>query len=393
MKMKPSGTELIPLNIPTLSGREWKYVKDCFDTNWVSSVGSYVDRFEYMLAEWTGRDHAVATVNGTAALHTALLVAGIGEGDEVILPALTFIASGNAVRYTGAWPVFLDVSAETWQLDPVMVGQFLGNGCRKANGQLINKRTGRRVKAIMPVHILGHPVDMDPVMELAREYSLLVIEDAAEALGALYKNKPAGTHGDIACFSFNGNKIITSGGGGMLVTDNLQWAQRARHITTQAKADPVEYEHDETGFNYRLTNIQAAMGCAQMEVLEDYVQTKRAIAARYSSALETVDGIVTMREASWARSTFWMYTVLINEGQYGSDSRKLLSTLSDSGIMCRPLWQPLSRSPVFKGAHAEKIHVSEDLYRKALSIPCSVGLTEMQQSRVIDVLRSGRLSR
>jgi perosamine synthetase len=383
----------IPLHVPEIRGREWNYIRECLETNWVSSVGAFVDRFEGMVAERVGRTHAVATVNGTAALHTALMVSGIGENDEVLVPALTFIASANAVRYTGAWPVFLDVDPETWQLDPDQVRNFLQKGCRGDSGNLLNKATGRRVRAIMPVHILGHPVDMDPIMELAGSYDLVVIEDAAEGLGALYRDRPVGSAGHIACFSFNGNKIITTGGGGMLVTDDRQWAERARHLTTQAKSDPVEYEHDVVGYNYRLTNIQGAMGCAQMELLDDYIERKRRIAKRYCSALGDVVGITPMPEAPWASSTFWMYTILVDQNRYGADSRGLLRFLGDRNIMSRPLWQPLNLSPAFADIPSAECSISEDIYSRALSIPCSVGLTDEDQARVIDTLREGGGSR
>ncbi|UCG39093.1 MAG: LegC family aminotransferase, partial [bacterium] len=362
------------------------------DSGWLSSAGSYVTRFEEMVARRTGRRYAVATVNGTAALHTALLVAGIGVGDEVLVPSLTFIASANAVTYTGAQPVFVDVSPETWQLDPEEVSRFLDTGCELESGVPVNRTTGRRIRAIMPVHILGHPVDMDPIMDLADRYGILVIEDAAEAVGAFYKGRPVGSHGSLACFSFNGNKIITTGGGGMVVTDDAVWAQRARHLTTQAKSHPVEYEHDEVGFNYRLTNIQAAMGCAQMEVLEEYVNIKRRIADLYTSALEEVQGILPMKEAEWATGTFWMYTVLVDEYRYGMTSRDLLSRLMGKNIMARPLWQPLDQSPVFRGAHSTGCPVAAQIHRRALSIPCSVGLSAEQQGRVIQALREEGVS-
>jgi len=303
----PAAEALIPLSVPEIRGNEWKYTKECLDTNWVSSIGPFVDRFEQELAARVGTGYAVATVNGTAALHVALLVAGIGPDDEVLVSTLTFIASANAIRYVGAWPVFVDAEPDYWQMDPQKTTDFLEKGCRWNNGELRNRRTGRRVRAILPVHILGHPVDMDPILEVARKYGLAVIEDATESLGAKYKGRMGGHLGDAACFSFNGNKIITTGGGGMLVTDKEEWALKAKYLTTQAKDDPVEFRHDAVGYNYRLTNIQAAMGCAQFEVLDEYVNTKRRIAATYTEALRDVPGITPMREASWAFSIFRLY--------------------------------------------------------------------------------------
>ena len=263
----PPAVDAIPLSVPEIRGNEWRYVKECLDTNWVSSVGAYVDRFEQMVAQQAETKHAVATVNGTAALHVALMVAGVQPEDEVLVSTLTFIAPVNAIRYVGAWPVFIDAEPTYWQMDPARVVEFLEQGCRWNDGALYNRRTGRRVTAVIPVHILGHPVDIDPIMAVARKFGLKVIEDATEGLGATYKGRSLGCLGDIACFSFNGNKIITTGGGGMIVTDNEEWARKAKYLTTQAKDDPIEYVHGEVGYNYRLTNLLAAVGCAQMEQL------------------------------------------------------------------------------------------------------------------------------
>lgn len=372
--------------MPEIRGNEWKYVQECLDSGWVSSVGAFVGRFEQMIAAYVGANYAVATVNGTAALHIAVLVAGVKPDDEVLVPSLTFIAPANAIRYVGAWPVFVDAEPEYWQLDCQKVVDFLERECQWRNGELYNKMSRRRVKAILPVHILGHPVDMDPLLEVAQKYNLMVIEDATESLGARYKDRMVGHLGDIACFSFNGNKIITTGGGGMIVTDKEGWARQAKYLTTQAKNDPVEYIHKEIGYNYRLTNIQAAIGCAQLEQLDNYIAVKRRIAATYTCGLRDVRGITAMREASWASSIFWMYTVLIDELEYSMDSRALLERLSDAGIEARPLWQPLHRSPPHAASQATDCSVAERLNRDALSLPCSVGLGD-QQKRVLDALK------
>lgn len=378
----PAPAGCIPVCVPSIRGNEWKYIKECLDTNWVSSVGPFVDRFEQELAAYVGASHAVATVSGTAALHTALLVAGIQPDDEVLVSTLTFIAPANAVRYVGAWPIFIDAEPDYWQMDPEKVAAFLTYGCRWHNRELRNKITGRRVKAILPVHILGHPVDMDPILELAHKYGLAVIEDATESLGATYKGRRVGHLGDIACFSFNGNKIVTTGGGGMLVTDNEVWAERARYLTTQAKDDPVEYIHHEVGYNYRLSNLQAAMGCAQLEQLEAHVATKRQLADKYTQALHVVPGIQTMPEAPWAFSTYWLYTILVNKIEYGANARAVLAHLSEQGIQSRPLWQPMHLSAAHQGAYAVNCSVAERLNRDALSLPTSVGLT-LQQLEVV----------
>src|SRR5690606_28626820 len=270
--------ESIPLSAPEIGGNEWQYVRECLDTGWVSSVGAFVDHFEAALAAHTGRRYAVATVNGTSALHAALVATGIGDHDEVIVSTLTFIAPANAIRYTGAAPVFVDADPHYWQMDPDKLRHLLERQCAWRAGALYNRSTGRRVRAIMPVDVLGHPVDLDAIVEIARRYELIVIEDASESLGAEYRGAPVGRHGDIVCFSFNGNKIVTAGGGGMLLTDHAEWARRARHLTTQARADPVEYVHDRVGYNYRLTNLQAAVGVAQLERLGHAVAAKRRIA-------------------------------------------------------------------------------------------------------------------
>lgn len=379
--------DFIPLCVPEIRGNEWKYIKECLDTGWVSSVGSYVDRFERMVAERVGARHAVATVNGTSALHIALQLVGVERDDEVVVPTLTFIAPANAIRYAGAWPVFIDAEPEYWQWDGEKVRAFLEEGCRWENGELRNKVSGRRVKALLPVHVLGHPVDMAPLIELARKYALPVIEDATESLGASYRGTSLGHLADIACFSFNGNKLLTTGGGGMIVTDNAAWAQRAKYLTTQAKDDAVEYLHNEIGYNYRLTNIQAAMGCAQMELLDEYIAAKRRIADRYQKALAEIPGISPMREADWASSVFWMYTAIIDAAAYGRTSRQLLAALQQEKIQTRPLWQPLHCSKAHAGSQVIGGAVAEKLYTDGLSLPCSVGLSEAAQDRVVATLR------
>lgn len=374
--------------VPEIRGNEWDYIKECLDTNWVSSAGSFVDRFEDELASYVGAKNGVAASTGTAALHVALLAAGIQADDEVLVSTLTFIAPANAIRYVGAWPVFIDAEPDYWQMDPELVADFLENRCQRRNGALFNKTTGRRVKGILPVHILGHPCDMDPILEAARKYDLVVIEDATESLGATYKGSMAGHLGDIACFSFNGNKLITSGGGGMIVTDNEEWARHSRYLTTQAKDDPIEYIHNEIGYNYRLTNIQAAMGCAQMEKIDHHLAAKRRIAGTYDEGLSPVPGIAGMVQAPWACSAFWMYTALVDTASYGIGSRDLLSRLEDSAIQTRPLWQPLHLSKAHSGDQIFDCPVAEEIWQKALSLPCSVGLSGPDQARVIDLVHS-----
>jgi perosamine synthetase len=374
----------VPLCIPHVQGNEWAYVKECIDTNFVSSVGPFVDRFERELAAKVGAAHAVATTSGTAALHVALLVAGVQADDEVLVSDLTFIAPANAIRYAGAWPVFIDAEPKYWQMDPEKVSDFLTRECTSHNGALTNKRTGRRVKAIIPVHVLGHPVEMTPILELARRYELTVIEDATESLGATYRGKPTGALGDIGCFSFNGNKILTTGGGGMLITNRSDLAKQAKYLTTQAKDDPLEYVHNEIGYNYRLTNIQAAFGVAQLEQLDHYVARKCEIAERYREALNGVPGITCMQQAPWAASSSWLFTILVDARSYGIDSRQLLRELGSAKVQTRPLWQPMHRSRAHATAQAYRCEVSDWLNRDGLSLPCSVGLAPVEQQRVID---------
>jgi perosamine synthetase len=268
-------------------------------------------------------------------------------------------------------------------MDPGRVVEFLERNCRWSAGSLHNRRTGRRVTAIIPVHVLGHPVDLHPIISVARKFGLKVIEDATEGLGAAYDGRPLGGLGDIGCFSFNGNKIITTGGGGMLVTNNDEWAHRAKYLTTQAKDDPIEYLHREVGYNYRLSNLLAAVGCAQMEQLPAYIAAKRRIAARYTEKLQNLPGIVPMRSARWAESTFWMYTIFVEEDNFGMGSRRLLRTLDSQNIQSRPLWQPIHQSPAHASIDKIIMPVAEQLAQRGLSIPCSVGLSEAEQDTVI----------
>jgi perosamine synthetase len=379
----------IPNAVPYLGGHEWQYVKECLDTNWVSSVGPFVERFERDIASAVGARHAVATVTGTAALHVALLVAGVEPGDEVLVPALTFIATANAVRYCGAVPVFMDSEPRTWGVDPDKVGDFLARECVARDGALVNRASGRRVRALLPVHLYGHPADLDPLLALAERHRLVVVEDAAEALGARYRDRRVGCLGLVGCLSFNGNKVITSGGGGMVLTNDDRLAQRARLLTTQGRAGGPEWLHEEIGFNYRLTNLQAALGVAQLEQLEAFVDAKRKTAAAYAAALGALGGVEVAGEAPWAFSTFWMSSVLLDPERYG-DVRGLIAAAAREGIQLRPLWYPLHRQPVFAGTQAYRIEVADGLHARGVSLPCSVGITPAEIGRVVDFLARAR---
>lgn len=388
----PAGS--VPLCVPEIRGNEWAYIKECLDTNFVSSVGAFVDKFECQVAARAGARFGVATTSGTAALHIALLVAGVEADDEVLVSTLSFVAPANAVRYVGAWPVFVDAEPEYWQMDVAKAVEWLENECHRTGGELRNKTTGRRVRAIMPVHVLGHPVDMAPLLDAARRYNLAVVEDATESLGATYNGRPLGAIGDIGCLSFNGNKLITTGGGGMIVTNDEAMAVRAKYLTTQAKDDAVESIHGAVGFNYRLSNIQAAMGCAQLEQLDDYLLAKRRISETYGLAFSEVPGLRPMQEAPWCRSAFWMYTMLVDAAVFGMDSRMLLRLLHQRGVQTRPLWQPLHSSPAHRGAPATDCSVAARLNAEAISLPCSVGLAAADQGRVIgEVTTASRVLR
>ncbi|MDE2166822.1 MAG: LegC family aminotransferase [Alphaproteobacteria bacterium] len=374
----------IPLSVPVLSGREWQYVKECLDTNWVSSAGLFIERFERATAAALNAEHAVAVVNGTAALHLAMVLLGVGPGDEVVVPALTFIATANAVRYTGAVPAILDVEADYWQLDAAKLEAFLREGCIRHNGTLSNKATGRRIAAILPVHALGHPCDMDAIIAVADPYGIPVVEDAAEAIGARYKGRYVGTIGRMGCLSFNGNKTITCGGGGMILTGDAKIAARARYLSSQAKDDEIAYVHSEIGYNYRLTNVLAAIGLAQIEKLDEHIAAKERIARRYYDGLAGIPGLTPMLQANWAQNVHWLFTILIDSTRFGLDNMTLLNRLLEAGIETRPLWQPMHRSSALRDAfvHSE-ITVADRVHAQALSLPSSVNLTPEQQDRVI----------
>jgi len=383
----PPSAGLIPLSVPNLSEIEWRYVRDCLDTAWISSVGDYVTRFEEDVARAVDAQYAVAMSSGTAALHIALKLAGVRSGDEVVLPSLTFVAPANAVRYLNAFPVFVDVDPDCWQLSPDELACFLSADCEPADDGIRNRHTGRRIAAVVPVDLLGHPCDLDVIHEIARRFELSVVEDAAESLGAQYRGAPVGGISSLTALSFNGNKIVTTGGGGVLATADRELADRARYLSTQAKDDPFEYVHNEVGYNYRLTNVQAAIGCAQLERLSEFVERKREIARRYTEELGLIPGVTPAREAPWARSTFWLYTALVDPELFGRTSRELAESLRAEGIQARPLWQPLHRSPAHRESFACACPVADRLNRDAISLPCSTGLEEAAQDVVIRAIR------
>lgn len=378
---------MIPLSAPEIRGNEWKYVKECLDTGWVSSVGSFVDRFEQEVAAYVGVPHAVAVMNGTAALHVGLQAIGLQPGEEVLVPTLTFIAPVNAIRYCGAFPVFVDAHPDSWQIDPEKVAQFLRQECVEREGHCYNRRSGRLIRAILPVHILGLACDMDRLVELARGYGLQVVEDAAEAMGVRYRGSHVGTFGDIGIFSFNGNKIITTGGGGILVTHDAKKADYARYLSTQAKDDALEYIHQEVGYNYRLTNLQAAVGVAQLEQLQAFIVKKRAIADAYKSALGTIDGLTLMPAPPGCETTYWLYTVLLGEGTTLEQRKEVIARLRGAGIEARPFWHPVHALAPYRHCQAYQIEHADRLYERGVSLPSSVGLTEAQLDHCVAEFR------
>ncbi|MEK7286942.1 MAG: LegC family aminotransferase, partial [Elusimicrobiota bacterium] len=375
------------LSAPHLAGNEWRYIKECLDTNWVSSVGSFVDRFERMVADYVGAKYAIAVVNGTSALHIALLLAGVKPDDEVIVSSLTFVAPVNAIRYAGAWPVFMDADPKSWQMDPAKVVDFLSNECLWKNGALYNKLTGRRVRAVLPVHILGSVVDVDPILELAGKFDLRIIEDATEGLGARHRGRHVGKLGDIACFSFNGNKIITTGGGGMIVTDSESWARRAKYLTTQAKDDPIEYIHNEIGYNYRLTNVLAALGVAQFEQIGQFLEKKRQIADVYDKAFSGFAGVEIMPKSPWVDQTYWLYTVLLQCGTDLRTRKEVVARLNHEGIGSRPLWHPVHALAPYRDSQSYRIEHTTSIYDRGICLPCGVSLSAAEQLRSIETFQ------
>lgn len=382
--------KFIPLSIPSIRGNEWKYVKECLDTEWVSSAGKYVDKFEEDICKFTGAKHAVACVNGTSALHVALRLAGVSSGDEVIVPTITFIAPVNVVRYLGAEPVFMD-GDDYFNIDVQKTTQFIREETVFRNGFCINNKTGKTIKAIIPVHMYGNAVDLETLLPLCIERNIKIVEDATESLGTRYirdslAGRHTGTIGEIGCYSFNGNKIITTGGGGMIVTDNTEYAKQARYLTTQAKDDEVRYVHNEIGYNYRLTNIQAAVGVAQLEQLPDYLKIKRKNYYFYKKEIDKIPGLHLAEVPNYAKNNYWMYLLLIDKMVYGMDKEQLLHYLSDNKIQSRPIWYLNHLQKPYKNCQAYKIEKALELLDTALNIPCSVSLTAEDISRVVEVL-------
>ncbi len=382
-----SPTELarIPLYAPSVGDAELRNLADCLAKADLIH-GPWVGAFERRIAGYVGCAHAVGTNSGTSALHTALLIAGVRADEEVLITTMTFIAPANAIRYVGAHPVFIDVEPVTWQMDPARVREFLTHECYRDQGITINRLSGRTVSAIVAVHYLGMPVDMAPIQALADDYRLVLIEDAAQALGTLYRGRRVGSIGRLGCFSFHGNKLITAGGGGMIVTDDPALAARARYLINQAKDDPVETAHKTVGYNYRMTNLHGAIGCAQFDRIATHIDAKRRIAQRYAAAFEGVPGLSLVPEAPGAHYTCWLSTMLVDAQRFGLDARQLMAALATQGIESLPLYEPLHRSVAHVGAQVVGGARAERIATCALSLPSSVGLSDADQERVVQAV-------
>lgn len=364
--------EFVPLHVPLFIGNEKKYMNKCIDTTFVSSVGQFVDRFEEMVAEYTGAKKAVVCVSGTNALHMAMMLVGVERDDEVLTQALTFIATCNAISYIGAHPVFIDVDRDTMGLSPEAMKTWLVKNAEVKEGQCYNKRTGRRIKACVPMHTFGHPVKLDELVALCDEYHIELVEDAAESIGSFYKGKHTGTFGKVSAISFNGNKTITTGGGGMLLFQDEELGKLAKHLTTQAKVPHRwEFMHDQIGYNYRMPNVNAALGCAQMENLERYVENKRATAKEYSEFFAQIPDIEFYTEPAECRSNYWLNVVLLKDRQA---QQEFLAYTNDHGIMTRPVWQLMNKLAMFKECETDGLVNTSWLEERIVNIPSSVRL-------------------
>lgn len=369
--------EHIPLHEPYFGGKEWEYIKDCLDSGWVSSVGDYVNRFEQMLCDYTGSAYAVASVNGTAALHICLLLAGVQAGDEVLVPAVTFIATANAVSYCNAIPHFVDVEHRTLGLDPNKLYDYLQEIIEFRGSVCYNRFTRRPIRAVVPMHTFGHPVDLDRLQEICERYHLVMVEDAAESLGSLYKGQHTGTRGLVSSLSFNGNKTITTGGGGAILTNSGTIAKLAKHMTTQAKTPHRwEFNHDMVGYNYRMPNINAALGCAQLEQLPGFIKKKRTLAQRYQEAFQNVSGVRFFTEPDFACSNYWLNVLILDE-EFASNRDNLLESTNNTGIMTRPLWVLMHKLVMYQDCPRMDLSVAEDLERRIINIPSSASLGEL----------------
>lgn len=385
-------SDYIPLSVPCISGNEWKYVKECLDSEWVSSAGKYVDYFEEKIANYTGIKYAIACINCTSALFLSLKLAGVSENDEVIVPTITFIASVNAVSYLNAQPIFVDCD-DYCNIDVEKVIEFIKYETKYIDGYCVNKKTGKKIKAIVVVHIFGNAVDFKDLVDVCIERNIKIIEDAAESLGTVYtrgkfKSKHTGTIGLIGCISFNGNKIITTGGGGMILTDNLEVAEKARYLTTQAKDDSERFIHNEVGYNFRLSNLQAALGVAQLEKLEEYIEIKKNNFKIYKDAINKIEGLKLLEPPEYARNNYWMYALIVDEKRYGVSRDELINLFKENKIQTRPIWLLNHLQKPYRNKQTYKIEKAYEFSKSVLNIPCSVNLKKDDISKVISVLQN-----
>ncbi len=370
------GDKPIGLHQPSFRGNEWKYLKDCLDTGWVSSVGKYVDQFEQELAKFVGVKHAVAVVNGTAALHVCLLLSEVKANDEILVPALTFVATANAIKYCNAIPHFVDSDFKSLGVDPAKLGSYLESISDMRSDGCYNKKTGRRIRALLPVHTFGHPVDLEPLVEIAKRFKLILIEDAAESLGSLYKNHHTGTYGQVSATSFNGNKIMTTGGGGAVLTNDSSVAKLAKHMTTTAKLPHQwAFTHDRVGYNYRLPNINAALGCAQLEQLPHFIEQKRHLADAYRKTLSSIKGVQFFVEPEYARSNYWLNTLILNSSTF-AERDLLLEAFHSKNIQARPAWQLMHTLSMYADCPRMDLTQAQQLELKIVNVPSSSFLRE-----------------
>lgn len=371
---KVVGLNPVVLHEPSFRGNEWRYVKECLDSSFVSSVGKFVDRFEAELAAYTGARHAVAVVNGTAALHIALRLAGVQPGDEVIVPALTFIATANAVSYCGAVPHFADCEESTLGMSAVALREHLRNAAELRDGVCCNRRTRRPIRAFVPMHTFGHPANIDGLLAIARDYRLAMVEDAAESLGSLYHGRHTGTFGAMGTLSFNGNKTITTGGGGAILTDDESLARKAKHITTTAKLPHRwAYDHDEIGYNYRMPNLNAALGCAQLEQMPVLLAAKRELFSVYRDAFSGIAGMDIVDQPLDCESNFWLQTLRLDSENLPLRNA-ILEATANAGYMTRPIWSPIHSLRPYTDCPRAPLPVTESLYSRLINLPSSAGI-------------------
>ncbi|PTX16335.1 aminotransferase, LLPSF_NHT_00031 family [Halanaerobium congolense] len=393
MKQKPN----IPLSVPNLSLDILDNVKECIETGWVSTGGRFITEFEKKVAEYTGVDDAVGVQSGTAALHLAFQILGVEVGDEVIVPTVTFIATVNPITYLGAKPIFMDCD-DSLNMDLDKLESFLEDECSLTENGLINEKTNNKIKALTVVNVFGNPIDMERVIEIAQKYNLKVVEDAAESLGSFYKggkykDRHTGTIGDIGVLSFNANKILTTGGGGMILSNDKDILERARFLSVQAKTNPLYFEHDEIGYNYRLTNIAAAFGTKQIDKIEDFVEIKKRNYELYKKELDKIEGLDVLPFNENTRPNYWFYSVIVDKNKYGLNRDELLMKLNDIGIQARPLWGLISDQKPYKDFEAYKIDKARHYVDNLINIPCSTNLTKEKVYQVIEMLKKFKIQK